>query len=68
MASVIALRAASGMAADGEVAQAAAGFVGTFAINALRDFVTQNLSARPETESTQTSLVFEHFPGAGIPL
>ncbi len=34
----------------------------------LRDFVTQNLSARPETESTQTSLVFEHFPGAGIPL
>jgi len=34
----------------------------------LRDFVTQNLSSRPETESTQTSLVFEHFPGAGIPL
>ena len=39
----------------------------------LRNFVTQTLSARPETESTQTSLVFEHFPGehfpgAGIPL
>lgn len=34
----------------------------------LRDFVTSNVSARPETESTQTSLVFEHFPGAGIPL
>jgi DNA-binding Lrp family transcriptional regulator len=34
----------------------------------LRNFVTQNLSSRPETESTQTSLVFEHFPGAGIPL
>lgn len=34
----------------------------------LRDFVTQTLSARAETESTQTSLVFEHFPGAGIPL
>jgi DNA-binding Lrp family transcriptional regulator len=32
----------------------------------LRNFVTQNLSSRPETESTQTSLVFEHFPGAGI--
>jgi hypothetical protein len=30
--------------------------------------VTQNLSSRPETESTQTSLVFEHFAGAGIPL
>jgi DNA-binding Lrp family transcriptional regulator len=34
----------------------------------LRDFVTKTLSARAETESTQTSLVFEHFPGAGIPL
>jgi DNA-binding Lrp family transcriptional regulator len=34
----------------------------------LRNFVTQTLSARPETESTQTSLVFEHFQGAGIPL
>jgi DNA-binding Lrp family transcriptional regulator len=34
----------------------------------LRNFVTQNLSSRPETESTQTSLVFEHFHGAGIPL
>jgi DNA-binding Lrp family transcriptional regulator len=34
----------------------------------LRNFVTQNLSARPETESTQTSLVFEHFQGAGIAL
>jgi DNA-binding Lrp family transcriptional regulator len=32
----------------------------------LRNFVTQNLSSRPETESTQTSLVFEHFPGAGV--
>ena len=34
----------------------------------LRNFVTQNLSSRPETESTQTSLVFEHFHGAGVPL
>ena len=34
----------------------------------LRNFVTQNLSGRPETESTQTSLVFEHFQGAGIAL
>jgi len=34
----------------------------------LRNFVTQTLSARPETESTQTSLVFEHVQGAGIPL
>jgi DNA-binding Lrp family transcriptional regulator len=34
----------------------------------LRNFVTQTLSARPETESTQTSLVFEHSPGAGIAL
>ena len=34
----------------------------------LRNFVTQTLSARPETESTQTSLVFEHFQGVGIPL
>jgi len=34
----------------------------------LRDFVTRTLSARAETESTQTSLVFEHFPGSGVPL
>ena len=31
----------------------------------IRDFVALNLSAAPEIETTQTSLVFEHLPGTG---
>lgn len=31
----------------------------------IRDFVALNLSAAPEIETTQTSLVFEHIPGTG---
>ena len=30
----------------------------------LRAFVSETLSMRPEVESTQTSLVFEHIPGS----